>query len=211
MGDDDKKDVKPSPAAANAGNKNLTNKNKHWQKRGGGNTPSNKYKVKTKEIEDNIFDLDVTHDAALFSRSLKNIAYYIQLKHTSNVSKAVRNMTSLAITIPPPPTPITDATGNTTPVSEVDFYLWKWDHSKAQDRKDKYDKGMKSAYTFIFHQCSPTLKMELEGSDAFPSIRASQDVLELLKMIKGLCCSFNVKIQGMMATVEVHNDYTCIS
>jgi hypothetical protein len=55
-------------------------------------------------------------------------------------------MTDLSITIPKPPTPMTDATGAIIPVSDADFYLWKQDHLKAQDKKDKYDKGMKSAY-----------------------------------------------------------------
>ena len=90
MGEEvDKKDIKPSAPAAN--NRN----NKRWQRRGGGNTPVTKFKGKTKEIEEDIFDLGGTHDAALFSRSLKNIADYIQLKHTSDVSEAVRNMTDL--------------------------------------------------------------------------------------------------------------------
>ena len=67
MGEDDKKDIKPSPAAANVGNNNHTNNNKCWQKRGGGNTPYNKYKGKMKEIKDDIFYLGGTHDATLFS------------------------------------------------------------------------------------------------------------------------------------------------
>ncbi len=116
------------------------------------------------------------------------------------MSEAVRNMKDLTITIPSPPQPTRDAAGTITPVLEVDFYLWKRDHTKAQDRKDKYDEGMKNAYAIIFHQCSPALKTELEGSDDFPAIHATQDVLKLLQMIKGMCCSFD----DMMAMVEAH-------
>ena len=63
---------------------------------------------------------------------------------------------------------------------------------------------MKTAYTIIFHQCSPALKTELEGTDKFAAIRASQDVISVLGLIKGFCCSFDIKTQGMMATVEDH-------
>ena len=43
-----------------------------------------------------------SHDAALFSRSLKNISDYLQLKFSNDVSKAVRAMKGLTINIPPP-------------------------------------------------------------------------------------------------------------
>lgn len=119
-------------------------------------------------------------------------------------------MKALTINIPPPLAPSINSAGIPVPVSYVDFYLWKWEHTKAQDHKDEYDKHMKSAYTLIFHQCSHALKTELEASDAFDKIRSNQDVLALLILIKGFCCSFDVKTQGMMATVEAHKHaYLC--
>lgn len=151
-----------------------------------------------------------SHDAALFSHSLKNISDYLQLKFSNNVSKAVRAMKALAITIPLPPTPSVDSASHPVPVFDVDFYLWKWEHTKAKDRKVEYDKHMKSAYTLIFHQCSHALTTELEASDTFDKIRSTQDVLALLNLIKGFCCSFDVKTQGMMATVKAHkHTYLC--
>ena len=113
-------------------------------------------------------------------------------------------MTTLSIFIPAAPKPTVNTAGNTVAVSDVDFYLLKWEHSKAQDRQNKYEEGMKTAYTIMFHQCSPALKTELEGTTKFITICSTQDVIGLLGHIKGFCCSFDVKTQGMMATVEVH-------
>lgn len=196
--DDDKKEHKPQT------NNNGSGGRRRWNNKRGGSSNNYKFKGKTKEIEDDIFDLGGTHDAALFARSLKNISDYIQLKYNNDVSETVRNMKALTIAIPDPPKPKKDATGNTIPVSDTDFYLWKRKHSKAQDRADLYDEHMKNAYTLIFHQCSPALKTELEGSPNFETIRSTQDVLALLKLIQGFCCSFDTKTQGMMATVEAH-------
>ena len=107
------------------------------------------------------------HDATMFSRSLKNISDHIQLKLTSDVTESIQNMKLLSITVPPAPKSSIHEAGNNIPVLEVDFYLLKRDHSKAQDLEDKYEEGMKTAYTIIFHQCSPALKTELEGSKVF--------------------------------------------
>ncbi len=81
------------------------------------------------------------------------------------------------------------------------LYLWKREHAKAQDRKDKYDENMAKAYIIIYHKCSPTLKNDLEASDSFAAIRSAQDIIALLKLIQSLCCSYDAKTQGVMATV----------
>jgi hypothetical protein len=191
MGEDKKKEVKPSPIPNQPGQQG--GRNHRWTKRGSSGSGQTTFKGKTKEIEEDIFDIGGTHDAALFSSSLKNISDHIQLKLLSDVSVSVRNMTLLDIDIPPTPKPTVNAAGNQVPVTDVDFYLWKCEHTKAQDRQDKYDEGMKTAYTIMFHQFSPALKTELEGTDKFTSIRASQDVLSLLGLIKGLVLTLKHK------------------
>ena len=202
-GDDAKKDIKPQPAQQNT----PANRGRRNWRRGGSsnNTQSNngKFKGKTKDIEDDIFDMGGSHDAALFSRTLRAIADYIQLKYSNfDASEAVRKMTPATITIPPPPQPTVDDSGREIPVSDVAFYLWKREHSKAQDRKDAYDKDMKNAYTLVYHQCSHVLTTELEAAESFESIRSTQDVIALLGLIKSFCCSFDTKTQGVMATVK---------
>jgi hypothetical protein len=167
-----------------------------------------KFKGKTKEIEYNTFNNTGPHDAAQFNKSLKNIADYLQLNHDNDVLEAVRNMTPVLISIPPVPMRLpdsSDASGvKRLPITEVDLYLWKREHNKAQDRKDKYDKNMVKAYIIFYHQCSPTLKNDLKASYLFASIRSSQDVIALLKLIQSLCCSYDAKTQGVMATVACH-------
>ncbi len=167
-----------------------------------------KFKGKTKEIEFDTFNNTGPHDAAQFNKSLKNITDYLQFNHGNNVSEAVCNMTTIHIAIPPVPVgkiDPNDASGTThLPVTNVDLYLWKREHNKAEDSKDKYNKNMAKAYIIIYHQCSPTLKNDLEGSDAFVAIRSSQDVIALFKLLQSFCCSYDAKTQGVMATVASH-------
>ncbi len=63
---------------------------------------------------------------------------------------------------------------------------------------------MAKAYIIIYHQCSSNLKNDLEASDLFPSICQNQEVIGLLCLIQGLCCSYDTKIQSVMATVAMH-------
>ena len=115
----------------------------------------------------------------------------------------MHNLTPVNIDIPRQPVGAVDPNDATKrlPVTEVDLYLWKREHTKAQDRRDKYNENMAKAYIIVFHQCSPSLKKDLEASDTFAAIRSAQDVIGLLKLIQSLCCSYDAKTQGVMATV----------
>ncbi len=180
--------------------------------RGGQQTPRQRWNHagktlrKTKEIANDIFDNTGPHDAATFNKLLKNIVDYLQLQHGSDVSEAVRTMMPTTITIPATPTPQPDPTnpGNVIPVSKINTYIWKWESTKASDPKDKYDENMAKAYIIVYNQCSTTLKNDLKSTDKFSLIRQNQDVLDLLRLIQGLCCSYHAKIQSVMVTVASH-------
>ena len=142
----------------------------------------------------------------MFNKSLKNVADYLQLNHGNDVSEAVCNMLPVVITIPYQPTGKTDPMDSTKtlPVTDVDLHIWKCKYSKAHDCKEKYDVNMAKAYIVIYHQCSPTLKNDLEAAPTFATVRSNQDVNALLKLIQSLCCSYDTKTQSIMAAVASH-------
>jgi hypothetical protein len=63
---------------------------------------------------------------------------------------------------------------------------------------------MAKAYIVIYHQCSPTLKNDLEAAPTFTTVCSNQDVIALLKLVQSLCCSYDAKTQSVMATVASH-------
>ena len=107
---DVKPDVKPPPGNDNntpggndrrhKGRRYRNNRNQGHNAHAQGQQP--KFKGKIKEIADDIFDNTGPNDAALFNKSLRNIADYLQLTLGNDVSKAVRNMAPITIVIPPP-------------------------------------------------------------------------------------------------------------
>ena len=167
-------------------------------------TSTGKFKSKLKELEDNTFDKTGPNDAANFHRSLKNIANYLQIQHGANVSEAVRKMYAITITYPsvpqPKEDPITKTTISVTPIEE---YLWKEDHKKSTARKDRYNKN-RPKYIIIYNQCFNSRKNNLKVSNTFQAINVHHDPIALLKLIQGLCCSYDLKTQSVMATVSSH-------
>jgi hypothetical protein len=213
MGIIDKEETKPaiaSPQPGEGDNKNRGNRN-HRRKRNRWNNVTvagnihGKFEGKTKEVKNDIFDNTGPHDAALFHRSLKNIADHLQLIAGNDVSEALRDMKPVMITILPPPQPTIDpSTGATIAVTSIKEYLWKEDHKEAKAKKNKHDDNMQNAFIIILHQCTPMLCNNMEALDVFPTIWTSFDPITLLKLIQGLCCSYDSKTQSVMATVASH-------
>ena len=146
------------------------------------------------------------HDAAMFHRSLKQIADYIQLIYGNEVSEAIRTMTPVIMDIPAVPQDKQDPNdpSKIIKVNNIDIYLWKEKHKKASAKLDKYETDMARALILIFHQCTPNLKNDIEAANTFPAIRVAQDPIMLLKLIQSLCCSYDAKTQSVMATVASH-------
>jgi hypothetical protein len=168
--------------------------------------PTGKFWGKTKEIATDTFDNTGSHDAAMFNKSLKNVAEYLQFNHGNDVSEVVCNMLPGVITILNQPTGKTNPMDSTKtlPVTDVDLHIWKCKYSKAHDLKDKHDENMAKAYIVIYQQCSPTFKNDLKAAPAFATVRSNQDVIALLKLVQSLCGSYDAKTQSVMATVASH-------
>jgi hypothetical protein len=114
-------------------------------------------------------------------------------------------MLAVTITIPAVPQPKIDPTTKTTiPVTLIEECLWKEDNKKMTARKDKYNKNMPKAHIIIYNQCSNRLKNDFEASNSFQAVNACQDPIVLLKIIRGLCCSYDSKTQIVMVTVASH-------
>jgi hypothetical protein len=67
------------------------------------NTTPKKFKGKTPEIKNDIFNNTGLHDVANFHQFLKNIANYYQLIHRNDVSEGICNLTPVPSHFPPFP------------------------------------------------------------------------------------------------------------
>ena len=204
------------PARDGAGNDNNNNNNNRrggrrgarnrWNNATAGGTPTQnnaaKYKSRNKDIPDDVvFDNAGQNDAANFQHAVQGMANYLHTTYSAEVGDAIRLMKEVIITLPSPPAPTTDAAGNTVPISFGDEFKWKQDYTDANARLRMYTTSMPKAFIHIYNQCSTNLKNDLGTSSAWPSVNLSKNPVELLKLIQGLCCSFDSKTQSVMATI----------
>ena len=202
------------PAAGEAGGNNNNNRRgggrrgarNRWNNATAGGAPTqtdrNKFKSRNKDIpEDVVFDNTGPNDAANFQHAVQGMADYLHTTYSADVGEAIRQMKDITITLPDPPTPTTDASGNTIPISSTEEYRWKLEYSDANTRLKTYNTSMPKAYIHIYNQCSTNLKNDLGTSSAYPKVNLAKNPVELLKLIQGLCCSFDSKTQSVMATI----------
>ncbi len=59
-------------------------------------------------------------------------------------------------------------------------------------RMEKYEENELNALTLIYDQCFPELKNKLEGAYGYKNCNKNNNVVLLLRMIKGYCYQYNI-------------------
>ena len=109
--------------------------------------------------------------------------------------KAIRDMSLPTITIPAYPTP--SASGS--PINPGEVFLWQQDVTEAKKRKALLEEIKKRMYALILGQCLLDLESKIKGTDAYTQADGYQDVVQLLKIIRGHCCKFDENQQSTYA------------
>jgi len=132
-----------------------------------------------------VFDNTGHNDAANFQRSLKGLANFLLTTYSAEVAEAILKMQAVSITVNDQQPPIK--------------YKWRQEYTEQSKKIKLYNDSMPKAYIHLYNQCSTNLKNGLEVSTAFPQVEASKDAIGLLKLFQGLCCSYDLKTQSVMA------------
>jgi hypothetical protein len=172
----------------------------------GSNSNTAKYPTCNKELPDSlVFDNTGPIDAANFQRSLKGLANYMHTTYSAEVADALLKMQAVSINVDhQPPIKMDPVTNLPVPLASWEEYKWRQDYTEQLRKSKLYNDSMPKAYIHQYNQCSTNLKNNLEASSAFPHVEASKDPIGLLKLIQGLCCSYDSKTQIVMAIVASH-------
>ncbi len=95
------------------------------------------------------------------------------------------------ITLPPYPKPKPGETA----LEDGEAFSWQQEVTERKKAIAKATDNKNRAYALVLGQCSPELTSKVKASNKFPSAVTDQDVVELLKIIRGLCCDFDEKQQ----------------
>jgi hypothetical protein len=168
-----------------------------------GQNATAKYPTRNKELPKNlVFDNTGQNDAANFQRFLKGMANFMHTTYSAEVAEAILKMQAVTIPIQDKPKARTDLdTGKPLPLTSWDEHKWKQTYNEQMVKLKIYWDSIPKAYIHIYNQCPTSLKNNLEASAAFPQVESTKDPIGLLKLIQGLCCSYDSKTQSVMATV----------
>ena len=170
-----------------------------------GNIPNAKYPTRNKDLPENlVFDNTGHNDAANFQRTLKGLANFLHTTYSAEVATAILKMQAVNIAIEDEPTPRKDAMGVDIDLTAWDIHKWKEEYNAQLKTLKVYNDSMPKAYIHLYNQCSTNLKNDLEAASAFAQVESTKDPIGLLKLIQGLCCSYDSKTQSVMATVASH-------
>ena len=170
-----------------------------------GNTPNDKYPTRNKDLPETlVFDKTGHNDAANFQRTLKGLANFLHTTYIAEVASAVLKMQAVTIPIEDEPKARKDSSGQDLPLTSWEIHKWKEEYNAQLKILKTYNDSMPKAYIHLYNQCSTNLKNDLEAATAFTQVESAKDPIGLLKLIQGLCCSYDSKTQSVIATVASH-------
>ena len=81
-------------------------------------------------------------------------------------------------------------------LKEREVFLWQQEVTEKKKTMVKATDNKKRAYALVLGQCSPELTSKVKASSKFAVAERDQDMIALLKIIRGMCCSFDKRQQS---------------
>ena len=143
-------------------------------------------------LEEDTFDIGHPKYAAKYERSVDAIARHVQQEYKAgaDVALAMRELTVPTVTMPTFPT---------DPNDQEAIQIWKEELREKRTLSLHIEESKKRAYALVMGQCSPDLVGKIRGGTTYTTVNGSQDVVELLRLIRGYCCDFGAGQQSTWA------------
>jgi hypothetical protein len=143
-------------------------------------------------LTEDTFDIGHPKYAAKYERSVDAIARYVQEQYKSgaDVALAMRELIAPTVTMPTFPA---------DPNDQEALQIWKEELREKRTQSLQIEESKKRAYALVMGQCSHDLISKIRGSSTYSTVNASQDVVELLRLIRGFCCDFGAGQQSTWA------------
>ena len=153
---------------------------------------SNKFKGNCADLDGHIFDCLDYKQADTYVHMHKHIAEYIGAEYKSggDVRASIIGGTKIAIPLPTHPTFSQGYPMNPTPEDKDKEYMHHEMLSMAVKQEYLLHANLQKAYALVLRQCTELLQSKLKQHADWAMLQHDQDVLSLLKVIKGICYKF---------------------
>ena len=154
------------------------------------------YKAPTVGLESVVFKMGTVQDAADFEDHKKDLGRYIAVNFKeggSLLQQAMENM--VAPTFTPPTDPI-------DPTNVVQVKKWEREYDAFTKKEAAWDAVKSRGFQLILQHCDKDVEQRIESYGNWEVCNASQDPIELLKLIRSALHKHDDIKQGTMAFVE---------
>jgi hypothetical protein len=137
-----------------------------------------------------IFDCSDSKQADTFVTTLKRISEHVgaEFKHGGDIRSSIINEERFTIPTPTPPTIIDH--NALTPVESVANMIFKGKIDAYIKRDAILDDNIQKAFSLVLGQCTDLLQSKMKQQSTWASISTSQNVIELIKLIKTITFKF---------------------
>ena len=153
---------------------------------------SNKFKGNCADLDGHIFDCSDYKQADTYVHMHKHIAEYVRAEYKigGDVHASIIRGTKIAIPLPTHPTFSQGYSTNPTPEDKYKEYMHYKMLSMAVKQEYFLHSNLQKVYSLVLRQCTELLQSKLKQHADWAMLQHDQDVLSLLKVIKGICYKF---------------------
>ena len=140
-----------------------------------------KFKGSCPELEGHVFDIG-PNQAALFTRTQKEITAYASRKYSAEISRAIETLDCQLETIKQPKDP--PIKKGTTELTYTQKEIIKVNVQTYTLRRERYEQGLRDMFMTVKGQCSEDIKQVLTGQSDYLTAERDFDTLQLLRIIQ---------------------------
>lgn len=158
--------------------------------------PRQKFEGMCEGLKCNIYDCADICKSDLFAKTTKAISTYVGQTYKSgkDISNAVDSLELPTMTRPPKPDPNTASAG--------DIKYWEKQLDAFVKRKEQRLSDIGQLYSLVWGQCTEMMKQKVEAMPDYSKGAREKDGIELLKIIRSLCFSYQSQQYTFLLLVE---------
>ena len=135
-----------------------------------------KFTGDTEDLKDHVYDVGY-NQSDQYTTTTREISHHVgrSYKNGADVKRSIDGLRPMVIPIPPDPV-------HPDPLnpSAVLIRIWEREVDGYVRRKDTLDQNLRTLYSLIWGQCSPSMKAKLEARNTHKDIRDRMDAMSLL-------------------------------
>lgn len=159
------------------------------------------YVSDTEAIKNDVFDCGKPEHAAIFEKSLKQVADYIRREGDKEsvlvlVADGLESFTMPTINVLPMPPRIEDPNNPGVMIEDRGaMIMWEGELRHLPTQRNYLRNGLVQSYALLWNQCTPLMRSKLEQHPDFPTFNTAKNPIALITEMRNIVCGGEAHMQ----------------